>query len=62
MDLFYIRNMSIRLDLTIIFKTIPALIKEVINRPRIPRGLPLQGTVYHPRRLAGGANGAVNKL
>jgi lipopolysaccharide/colanic/teichoic acid biosynthesis glycosyltransferase len=62
MDLFYIRNMSIWLDLTIMFRTIPTLIKEVRNRPRTSRDQPLPNPVYYPRRFAGGSNGAANKI
>ena len=50
MDLFYIRNMSIWLDLTIMFRTIPTLIKEVLNRPRTSRDRPLRNRAHYPRR------------
>ena len=62
MDLFYIRNMSIWLDLTIMFRTIPTLIKEVLNRPRTSRDRPLSNPADYPRRFAGGANGVTNKV
>ena len=62
MDLFYIRNMSIWLDLTIMFRTIPTLIKEVLNRPRTSRDRTPPNSVYHPSRFAGGANGVANKI
>ena len=62
MDLFYIRNMSIWLDLTIMFRTIPALIKEVLNRPRTSRDRPPPNPAYYPRRFDGGANGIANKI
>jgi lipopolysaccharide/colanic/teichoic acid biosynthesis glycosyltransferase len=62
MDLFYIRNMSIWLDLTIMFRTIPTLIKEVLNRPRTSRDRPPRNPAYYPRRFAGGANGVANKI
>ncbi len=62
MDLFYIRNMSIWLDLTIMFRTIPTLVKEVVNRPRTSRDRPPPNSVYYPRRFAGGANGVANKI
>ena len=62
MDLFYIRNMSIWLDLTIMFRTIPTLIKEVLNRPRTSRDRPPPNSAYYPRRFAGGANGVANKI
>jgi lipopolysaccharide/colanic/teichoic acid biosynthesis glycosyltransferase len=62
MDLFYIRNMSIWLDLTIMFRTIPTLIKEVLNRPRTSRDRPLSNPVDYPRRFAGGAKGVANKI
>ena len=62
MDLFYIRNMSIWLDLTIMFRTIPTLIKEVLNRPRTSRDRPPPNPAYHPRRFAGGANRVANKI
>ena len=50
MDLFYIRNMSIWLDLTIMFRTIPTLIKEVLNRPRTSWDRPLSNPADYPRR------------
>jgi lipopolysaccharide/colanic/teichoic acid biosynthesis glycosyltransferase len=50
MDLFYIRNMSIWLDLTIMFRTIPTLIKEVLSRPRTSRDRPLRNRAHYPRR------------
>jgi len=62
MDLFYIRNKSIWLDLTIMFRTIPTLIKEVLNRPRTSRDRPPPNPAYHPRRFAGGANRVANKI
>jgi lipopolysaccharide/colanic/teichoic acid biosynthesis glycosyltransferase len=62
MDLFYIRNMSIWLDLTIMFRTIPTLIKEVLNRPRTSRDRPPPNPAYYPRRVAGGSNGVANKI
>ena len=62
MDLFYIRKMSIWLDLTIMFRTIPALIKEVLNRPRTSRDRPPPNPAYYPRRFDGGANGIANKI
>ena len=52
MDLFYIRNMSIWLDLTIMFRTIPTLIKEVLNRPRTSRDRPLSNPADYPRRVS----------
>ena len=62
MDLFYIRKMSIWLDLTIMFRTIPTLIKEVLNRPRTSRDRPPPNPAYYPRRFDGGANGIANKI
>jgi lipopolysaccharide/colanic/teichoic acid biosynthesis glycosyltransferase len=62
MDLFYIRKMSIWLDLTIMFRTIPTLIKEVLNRPRTSRDRPPPNPAYYPRRVAGGSNGVANKI
>ena len=62
MDLFYIRNMSIWLDLTIMFRTIPTLIKEVLNRPRTSRDRPPPNPAHYPRRFDGGANGIANKI
>jgi len=62
MDLFYIDNMSIGRDLAIILKTIPALAKEVLNRPRTSRKQASPATVYAPSALTGGTNGAVNKI
>src|SRR6266403_953019 len=62
MDLFYIRNMSIWLDLTIMFRTIPILIKEVLNRPRTSRDRRLPNPAYYQRRFAGGANGVAKKI
>ena len=62
MDLFYIRNMSIWLDLTIMFRTIPTLIKEVLNRPRTSPDRSLSNPADYPRRFAGGANGVANKI
>jgi lipopolysaccharide/colanic/teichoic acid biosynthesis glycosyltransferase len=50
MDLFYIRNMSIWLDLTIMFRTIPTLIKEVLDRPRTSRDRPLSNPADYRRR------------
>src|SRR5438552_4543246 len=63
MDLFYIRNMSIWLDLTIMFRTIPTLIKEVLNRPRTsqdrtPPQTPLIIRAVSPE----GRNGVANKI
>src|SRR6266446_6964881 len=62
MDLFYIRNTSIWLDLTIMFRTIPILIKEVLNRPRTSPDRSLSNPADYPRRFAGGANGVANKI
>jgi len=62
MDLFYVRNMSIWLDLTIMLRTIPTLIKEVLNRPRTARDRPSQTPLINPRRFAGRANGVANKI
>jgi len=62
MDLFYIRNMSIWLDLTIMFRTIPTLIKEVLNRPRTSRDRPPQTPFIIHAVSPEGANGVANKI
>ena len=36
MDLFYVTNASLRLDLLIIFKTIPAMWQQVMERRKRP--------------------------
>jgi len=62
MDLFYSRNMSIWLDLTIMFRTIPTLIKEVLNRPRTSRDRPPQSPLIIRAVSPEGRNGVANKI
>jgi lipopolysaccharide/colanic/teichoic acid biosynthesis glycosyltransferase len=61
MDLFYARNMSVWLDLTIMLKTIPALIEQVLESRRKPgRESP---RIYHQTLPnSGRLNGAVKKI
>jgi lipopolysaccharide/colanic/teichoic acid biosynthesis glycosyltransferase len=61
MDIFYARNMSVWLDLTIMLKTIPALIEQVLESRRKPgRESP---RIYHQTLPSSGRlNGAVKKI
>jgi lipopolysaccharide/colanic/teichoic acid biosynthesis glycosyltransferase len=62
MDILYIRKMSVWLDLTIIFKTVPALVKQVSDRPKASRHRSVRNAAYASSRVTAGSNGAVHKI
>jgi exopolysaccharide production protein ExoY len=61
MDLFYACNMSVWLDLTIMLKTIPAVIEQILESRRRPRR---ESPRIHHQTLpsSGRLNGAVKKI
>jgi lipopolysaccharide/colanic/teichoic acid biosynthesis glycosyltransferase len=61
LDLFYIENMSLGLDLRIIFKTIPTLVNEILRSRRGFRRELVSGGVVSEGRLARTTTGMIQK-
>jgi lipopolysaccharide/colanic/teichoic acid biosynthesis glycosyltransferase len=62
MDLFYAKNMSFRLDLTIMLKTIPALIGQMLESRRASRPALRPQVIAQARPVSESLNGSVGKI
>ena len=62
MDIFYARNMSIGLDLTIILKTVPALVGQILESRMKSRGKSCQQALHQKPHVAESLNGAAGKI
>lgn len=60
MDIFYVRKVSILLDVKIMFQTLPTLLREIGSTVR-RRTAKSVDFIMHRERHAGGANGALRK-
>jgi lipopolysaccharide/colanic/teichoic acid biosynthesis glycosyltransferase len=61
MDIFYARNMSVWLDVSIILKTIPALIEQTLEGRRA-HGIELRQPAVRPAAITENTNGAAKRI
>jgi lipopolysaccharide/colanic/teichoic acid biosynthesis glycosyltransferase len=62
MDIFYVHNMSLRLDLAIILKTIPALMRQTLDSRETSRDGSRQQAVRQSSPMTGRLNGSVREI